>query len=157
METRANFIFVGLFILATIFSGFLFVWWVGNFENSKGVDILDIRISGSVSGLKVGTEVQFNGINVGRVQSVQLDSDLPNHVLVRTVLTQDVPIRSDTQASIGTLGLTGRAYVRLEGGSPAGVRILDLASSTESVALLEGSPATFRQCASKIECGCDEG
>ena len=143
METRANFIFVGLFLLATIFSGFLFVWWVGNFEDSKGVDILDIRISGSVSGLKVGTEVQFNGIHVGRVQSVNLDSELPNHVLVRTILTEEVPIRSDTQASIGTLGLTGRAYVRLEGGSSDGTRILDLASPPESVAMLEGSPATL--------------
>lgn len=139
MEVRANYIFVGIFSLFSLMAGFMFIWWIGDFENRRAVDVLDVRIRGSVSGLSVGSAVHFNGIKVGLVEDVRLDSETPTDVIVRVVFTEDVPIRADTQASIGTLGLTGRAYIRLEGGSFDGERIME----SDDIAMLEGSPATL--------------
>ena len=51
METRANYIAVGLLTLVALVASFLFVYWVGNYESSQENAVLDVRIQGSVSGL----------------------------------------------------------------------------------------------------------
>ncbi len=118
METRANYIAVGMMTLAALALAFIIVFWIGRYGSGENMTPMNVRVQGSVSGLGVGSPVQFNGINVGKVTGLGLDSGDPRFVIVHTSVRSDVPIRSDTRASIGIRGLSGGAFIQLEGGSP---------------------------------------
>ena len=81
METRANYIAVGLMTLVAIVAAFFFIYWAGNYEGGDDRRALNVRIVGSVSGLAVGSAVQFNGIDVGRVTALGLDQSDPRFVI----------------------------------------------------------------------------
>ena len=67
METRANYILVGLVTMAVLLASFGFVYWIARFGDKTDIVPLEIRIPGSVTGLTVGSQVLFNGIKVGDV------------------------------------------------------------------------------------------
>ncbi len=106
METRANFVAVGLFTLLVIFASFAFIYWVANLEDSVNQVPLNVEIRGAVTGLATGSEVHFNGIRVGKVRRVVFDADDPEVVYALTDVNADTPIRTDTTATLGVQGLT---------------------------------------------------
>lgn len=118
METRANYLIVGLFTLAVIASGFVFVWWFQRPMQRTAGNTFDVVFDGSVSGLRAGSSVLFNGIRVGEVHSLRLDPDNPRRVIAVMVVQSSTPIRADTKASLEYQGLTGIASVSLSGGEP---------------------------------------
>lgn len=116
METRANYLIVGLFTLAILASGFGFVWWVARPSQRIEGQTYEIAYDGAVSGLRVGSSVMFNGIRVGEVRSLKLDPANPRRVVASVVVDSSAPILSDTKASLEYQGLTGIASVSLTGG-----------------------------------------
>lgn len=118
METRANYLIVGLFTLAVIASGFVFVWWFQRPVLSTPGNTFEVVFDGSVSGLRAGSSVLFNGIRVGEVESLKLDPVNPRRVVATVVAQSQAPIRADTKASLEYQGLTGIASVSLTGGAP---------------------------------------
>ena len=116
METRANYVLIGLFTLAAIFGAFGFVYW---FQHSGGVGeraIYRVVFEGSASGLRTGAAVQFNGIRVGEVTDLQLNPQNPRQVLATISVSTTTPMRTDTQPSLSFQGLTGIASLSLKGG-----------------------------------------
>ncbi|MEE9374992.1 MAG: MlaD family protein [Rhizobiaceae bacterium] len=151
METRANYIAVGFFTLAALAAAFVLVYWFGRYGNNENLVPVDIRIEGSVSGLGPGSLVQFNGINVGRVKSLSLDIDNPRFVVVHTEVNSVTPIRSDTKATVGLRGLSGGAFIQLEGGSPAAPALLGNANSDASIVpQITGDPAALSDLLTRI-------
>jgi len=82
-----------------------------------------------VQGLVPGSPVRLAGKDVGRVATVsfaRLEADRPP---IRVVLEIDADvqdrIRSDSAASVGTIGLLGDKYVSLTMGTPAGRVLVD--------------------------------
>ena len=72
----------------------------------------------SVTGLRVGAEVEIAGVSVGRVASIELAKDAPDAVVVLRLQPQ-LRLSEDTIAAIKTSGLIGDKYVNLApGGSP---------------------------------------
>ncbi len=72
METRANYVLIGLFTLAVIFGAFGFVYW---FHHVGGVAVRHyyrVVFQGPIGGLRTGAQVNFNGIRAGEV--VELDA-----------------------------------------------------------------------------------
>ena len=67
METRAPFVVVGAFVLATIVAVFGFVYWLNNTGGLGPRATYHVQFDGSVPGLLVGAGVLFNGIRVGEV------------------------------------------------------------------------------------------
>jgi phospholipid/cholesterol/gamma-HCH transport system substrate-binding protein len=118
METRANYLIVGLFTLAVIAAGFVFVWWFQRPVQRTSGNTFEIVFDGSVSGLRAGSSVLFNGLRVGEVQSLKLDPANPRRVVATVVAQSQAPIRADTKASLEYQGLTGIASVSLTGGEP---------------------------------------
>jgi phospholipid/cholesterol/gamma-HCH transport system substrate-binding protein len=116
METKANYIATGLFTLAVIVGAFGFIFW---FQHTGGSTRTSYRVvfNGSVSGLRTGAAVTFNGIRVGEVAELSLDARDPHKVVALLALERAVPVRSDTRAGLGFQGLTGQAEVALTGGS----------------------------------------
>jgi len=73
----------------------------------------------SVAGLNVNAPVKYNGVDVGKVQAIELDHTNPQAVNLFFAIQQGTPVKEDTIATLKTQGLTGIAYVELSGGSVA--------------------------------------
>lgn len=116
METRANYVLIGIFTLAVVFGAFSFVWWLERAGDRTGRATYEIVFDSSVSGLRPGAPVQFNGIRVGEVNALHLDAKDPRKVVVTVSVSAAAPIRSDTRASLEYQGLTGIASVAMTGG-----------------------------------------
>jgi phospholipid/cholesterol/gamma-HCH transport system substrate-binding protein len=69
--------------------------------------------------LSQGGEVHFNGIKVGEVTGISLDTVDPTQVIARAKVTSDVPIRVDSFATLEPQGITGVNYVQITAGTPA--------------------------------------
>lgn len=116
METRANYVLIGVFTLAVVFGAFGFVWWLERAGEGGARSSYEIVFDSAVSGLRPGAPVNFNGIRVGEVHALRLDREDPRKVVVTVSVSSNVPVRSDTRASLEYQGLTGIASVAMTGG-----------------------------------------
>jgi len=105
METKANYLMIGGFVLGVLALAFIFIYWMSNF--SGGGKRYTIVFESSVAGLTTGSSVGFNGIRVGEVQSFALDPEDARKVQVLVSLREDTPVRENSRASIQSMGLTG--------------------------------------------------
>jgi len=71
----------------------------------------------SVAGLNLNAPVKYNGVDVGKVRAITLDTVNPQRVNLLFAIEQGTPIKQDTVAILKTQGLTGIAYVELSGGA----------------------------------------
>lgn len=141
METRANYALVGIFTLAVMLSAFGFVYWMARYGTTGETVALVVRIPGSANGLTVGSPVRFNGIQYGVVRSLDVDPASPNFVIADTEVRSNVPIYTDTRAALEIQGLTGSAYIELQGGTPTNDNIINQAIATETVAEITADPS----------------
>ncbi|MCX7328056.1 MAG: MlaD family protein, partial [Hyphomicrobiales bacterium] len=116
METRANFVLVGLFTLAVLGAAFGFVSWFSGLGGSSDRREVRIVFSGSVTGLTRGSSVLFNGLRVGEVKDIQLFPDDPRSIYAVIDVANSTPIRNDTRARIESQGLAGVVAIQLLGG-----------------------------------------
>lgn len=119
METRANYVVIGLFTLAVVFGVFGFVYWFQNIGSTGERAVYRVAFEGSVSGLRTGGTVLFNGIRVGEVTGLQLNPQKPEQVVATIAIDKSVAVRPDTQIGMEFQGLTGIAALSLKGGNPA--------------------------------------
>lgn len=139
METKANYTLVGLFTLAAIVGVFGFVYWSQHISGGGERATYRVLFSSSVSGLRTGSAVLFNGIRVGEVTDLKLNADNPTQVAATISVDKAVKIRPDTRAGIEFQGLTGIAAVALNGGSPGEPALDGLANPPPA---LTASPAS---------------
>ena len=116
METKANYLMIGGFVLGVLAFVFIFVFWISNFAG--GGREYHIVFQSSVAGLTSGSGVRFNGVKVGEVQSFSLDPNDGRKVRVLISVQEGIPIRKDSQASLQSLGLTGGTGVQITPGRP---------------------------------------
>lgn len=136
METKANYAIVGFFTLLVIAAAFGFVYWMSQYGRGGEMAPLAIRIPGSANGLSVGSPVRFNGIPVGTVRSLAIDSDDPRYSIALTEVSTEAPVKQSTSAVLEVQGLTGAAYIELSGGRTEDKNILKLALETDGTAVL---------------------
>lgn len=115
METRANFVLIGLFTLAVIAGAFGFVYWFQHIGGSSQRMTYRVIFKGTVTGLRPGASVVFNGIRVGEVAAISLGD--PRQVVANLSIDKATPVRADTSVGLEFQGLTGIASVALKGGS----------------------------------------
>ncbi|HWP26672.1 MAG TPA: MlaD family protein [Xanthobacteraceae bacterium] len=118
METRANYVMIGLLTLVAIIGAFGFVYW---FQRAGGVGeraFYRVVFDSPAQGLRTGGAVLFNGIRVGEVTELRLRPQNPRQVVATISVDLYTPVRSDTRASLSFQGLTGIASISLRGGDP---------------------------------------
>ncbi|GAB4166366.1 MAG: outer membrane lipid asymmetry maintenance protein MlaD [Geothermobacteraceae bacterium] len=72
----------------------------------------------SITGLKVGANVEIAGVRIGRVSAIELDPE-EYEAVVNMEIDQGIELQDDAIASIRTAGIIGDRYVSiLPGGSP---------------------------------------
>ncbi len=107
---------VGAFVLllgTALVAGALWLASGGAFQ--KKYDLYLAIEDESVAGLNLNAAVKFNGVEVGKVRDIQLDSQNPERVRLLFAIERGTPIRENTVAVLKTQGLTGIAYVELGG------------------------------------------
>ncbi|HQR89211.1 MAG: ABC transporter substrate-binding protein [Caulobacter sp. 12-67-6] len=118
MERNANYALVGAVTLLLFMGLVVFVVWLAKLSFNQEYDQYDILFVGPVRGLSEGGEVHFNGIKVGEVSKIALDKSDPNRVIARARVTSDVPIKTDSYATLEPQGITGVNYVQITAGTP---------------------------------------
>jgi phospholipid/cholesterol/gamma-HCH transport system substrate-binding protein len=100
---------------AALIAGVLWLAAGGNWQ--KKYDLYLAVEDESVAGLNLNAPVKYNGVDVGKVQTISLDATHPQRVNLLFAIEHGTLIREDTVAMLKTQGLTGIAYVELSGGS----------------------------------------
>lgn len=122
---------VGLFVLLGIVCVGYLTFRLGEVEvMGEKYYTLNARFT-SVTGLKVGAQVEIAGVQVGRVDAIVLDPrDLTAFVRLR--IREGITLSEDVIASVKTAGLLGDKYIQLSpGGSDRLLRPGDTIVETE--------------------------
>lgn len=117
METRANYGLIGAFVLLAMAAFVLFAVWISKVQFAKEYAVFDVVFEGAVNGLSEGGEVRFNGIKVGEVTDLGLDEQDPNNVIARIRVDSNTPVKADSRAELGLLGITGMTFIQIKAGS----------------------------------------
>jgi len=117
METKANYVAVGAFVMAAVLGAVVALLWLAGAQYSAEFAYYRTFFTGSVTGLGDGTIVRYNGIAVGHVSKLDFDPDNPKRVIVTLQVDPKLNIPADSEASIASEGLTGGSYVEIDGGS----------------------------------------
>lgn len=139
METKANYVLIGAFTLATAAALLLFGLWAAKYSSERNWQEYQVVFTEPVTGLSEGSSVQYNGIGVGTVEVLNLDPADPRRVIARLKLKSDVPVKVDTRAKLSITGLTGVPFIQLTGGSPRTARLVDVDHRDAPVILTEAS------------------
>lgn len=116
---------LGMFILIGLVLFVALVYFVGKQKNMFGSTIRLKAKFKTVSGLKVGNNVRFSGINIGTVDLIELATD--TIVNVEIIIKKEVQqfIKSDALASIGSDGLMGDKVLTISPGTPSNKEVKD--------------------------------
>jgi len=115
METRANYVLIGLFTILGFIGMLAFAFWFGRIELDRQFAYYDVKFT-SVSGLARASDVRFAGLPVGQVTEVKLSPDNDGTILVRLEVAQNTPVRTGSLATIESQGVTGVSYVGISPG-----------------------------------------
>jgi phospholipid/cholesterol/gamma-HCH transport system substrate-binding protein len=110
------------------------IYFIGKQKNLFGSTFNITSQFKTVSGLEVGNNVRFSGINIGTVEEIQLIND--SSVVVRMVIKDEVRefIKTDARASIGSDGLMGDKVLTI---SP-GVKSTKVIENNGAIASING-------------------
>ncbi|NBB92623.1 MAG: MCE family protein [Gammaproteobacteria bacterium] len=117
MEPRANHVLIGAFTLAGAVLLVLGALWSARYATDQAWQELEVHFLQPVSGLSVGSTVQYNGIGMGSVRDLRLSPDDPGRVIAVIRLEDQAPLREDTTARLSFSALTGVSTIQLRGGS----------------------------------------
>lgn len=117
MYERINYLAVGIFvILFGVIASYFAFWLAKENINSNSVNEYVIYFNESVDGLNKDSTVKLNGVDAGRVKSINIDLDDPSKVVVRVLISKKLKITKDMYAVMQGQGLTGLRYINIIGG-----------------------------------------
>ena len=113
MERNVNYILVGTFISLVALGFALFVIWLVGSYDTRVYDRYTIYFEGAVTGLQEGNQVQYLGVEAGRVIGIRLDSVRSDLIKVDIEVDQNTPVRKSTEATLKPQGITGQSFISL--------------------------------------------
>lgn len=118
MENRSHALLAGIFTLVLLAAAALVAIWMG--RDRATVKLYDIVSTSAVSGLTAQSTVRYQGVPVGKVQSLVLNPSKPGEVRIRIGVSPNTPITASTWAELGVVGVTGQSNIELrdDGSSP---------------------------------------
>jgi phospholipid/cholesterol/gamma-HCH transport system substrate-binding protein len=118
MEPRAHHVLIGLFAVLLLSAALGFALWLSKSSSDKEFNDYDVIFTEAVSGLSLGSAVQYSGIKVGDVVSLDLDPEDPRRVRAHIRVVANTPIKQDTRARLSITGITGTTLIQLYSGTP---------------------------------------
>jgi len=112
---------LGLFVVLAVFAAWIIVETLGSVDLfSHGYHVT--AQFGTVQDLKPGDRVKMAGVEIGRVEDIQL-TDTKVKVIMK--LRDNSMVKTDSKASIKFTGLMGQNFVAIDFGSPGASKIKD--------------------------------
>jgi len=121
MEYKSSEYKAGMFIFLSLVALAVFIFMLGDvkerFKPKKNVRV----VFNFTVGLEIGAPVRYAGLQVGRVQEIDLlnslNEDGVDRVIVLAQINPSIKVRRDSIASIKTSGLMGGPYLEIRPGS----------------------------------------
>jgi phospholipid/cholesterol/gamma-HCH transport system substrate-binding protein len=129
METKANYVLIGAFTILAGFALLLFGLWAAKYSSERTWQNYRVVFREAVTGLTVGSPVQYNGIAVGSITELNLAPNDPRQVIASVRLNSSTPIKSDTRAKLAISSLTGPSIIQLSGGTPQAASLTSIDKS----------------------------
>jgi phospholipid/cholesterol/gamma-HCH transport system substrate-binding protein len=125
---------LGMFVTIGLLLFIMAIYFIGKQKNLFGSTFNITSQFKTVSGLEVGNNVRFSGINIGTVEEIRLIND--SSVVVSMVIKDEVRkfIKTDARASIGSDGLMGDKVLTI---SP-GVKSTKVIENNGAIASING-------------------
>lgn len=142
METRANYVAVGAFVLVLMLGLAGFVIWLSQVALQEETQRYRILFSGSVTGLQVGSMVRYRGIPIGEVSDIAIARENIERVEVVVEVEATAPVKTDSVARLEFQGITGGVYVLIAGGSQEAPLLAT--ASDEDPPLIASEPSTIQ-------------
>lgn len=140
MENKSHALVAGLFTLALLAAAIAIGLWLDRDRD----DLVPYQIATrlSIAGLNPQATVRYRGFDVGKVDDIRFDPQVPGQILVRISVRPETPITKSTYATLGYQGVTGIAYLQLDDDGSNPVRV---SSSQEHIARIEMRPSLLDQ------------
>ena len=142
METKANYVLIGAFTLIVAAALLLFGLWAAKYSSERSWQDYQVVFREAVTGLSVGSPVQYNGIAVGSSTKLSLAPNDPRQVIARIRLEADAPVKTDTRAKLAITSLTGPAIIQLSGGTPQAPALTSV--DTRDAPLIQTTPSALQ-------------
>lgn len=143
METRANYILIGVFTVLLTLGVVGFVVWLAKIELDREFNYYEIHFAGSVSGLSKAGDVRYNGLKVGQIVNMTLHPKDPGKVVVLIEVESDFPVHENAIASMEYQGITGISYVEISGALGGGKLLA--AKPGEEYPVIPSQPSNFQE------------
>ena len=117
MESNKHKIILAVFIMVGLALFVVAVFVIGSKKNMFTPTFNLTAVFETVSGLKEGSSVRFNGINVGTVDNIEITG--VDKVKIRMIIVSTVKpfIKKDSKATVISEGLVGNKIVQITSGS----------------------------------------
>ena len=117
MATKAQKVRLSVFLIVSSVTLLIFFLVLVGSRIFKRMDPYHIVYEGiSVTGLEPGAAVKYHGVQVGRVTDLSVKD--VGSIQVDIEVEHGTPIKTDTEATVEVVGITGLKYVELTGGTP---------------------------------------
>ncbi|MBN2830607.1 MAG: MCE family protein [Candidatus Cloacimonetes bacterium] len=150
--SKAQKIRLGVFV----FSGFMLIAVLiaivaGNKLMEKR-DIFYIEYSdSSVNGLSTGGAVKYHGIDIGRVDKIEISPDDITMVVVTISVERGTPIKEDVEATLVPVGITGLKSIEITGGTNASQLLPPKSKIPSGVSAFDNITGKAESIAEKLE------
>lgn len=114
METNIHYTIVGAFVIILISAIVLAIIWLSSGFAFKTRAIYLVYMTEPVGGLNIDSPVEFNGVGVGNVKSIEIDHNNPQRVKLLLDILSSTPISEGTVATLNSRGVTGVTYIALK-------------------------------------------
>ncbi len=131
MENRSHALLAGLFTLLLVIAGAIAAVWV----SKKNIPLIPYELvaSSPVTGLSVQSAVRYQGVPVGRVQSLRFMPDKPGQVRILIGVDPNTPLTESSWAEIVTAGVTGISNVELRDDGKSNKRLVSSAEKIQDI------------------------
>ena len=144
MENKAHALMAGIFTLVLLTAVVLIGLWLNRDREVRVPYEMATKLS--VPGLNPQAAVRYRGLDVGKVDEIAFDPQVPGQILVRISIKPDTPITFSTYGMLGYQGVTGIAYIQLDDDGIGQERVT---SSKNRIARIEMRPSLLDSLQSK--------
>ena len=131
MENRSHALLAGLFTLLLVIAAAVVSIWISK-QNLPRVPF-ELIATSPVTGLSVQSQVRYQGVPVGSVESLRFVPEKPGKVLILIGIDPRTPITAATWAEIVIAGVTGISNVELRDDGTSTTRLTSTATKIQQI------------------------
>ena len=140
MESRVNYTLVGIFVTVLSIGLVFFAYWLGKYGLKEDNIYYLAYMKESVSGLSPQASVKYRGVDVGVVEKIRINPQNSEEVELLLKVKKGTPIKEDMTVTLKFYGMTGLAFVEIEGGSSDSALLV---SKNGEIPIIRSSPSIY--------------